>query len=122
MITHDKTIIDALNNSGKNIIFQPVSVFNSTGTQTEQELFKQYKRFCMRDNKFYYNYTFMKIPLRLYSQDRNNPTGAVYKEILDLHIRLVGNFDTAQEQIAVEQKHIEYQNTTPPQHHFTPIT
>lgn len=111
MITTADTIHDALR--GKNIIYRPVSL--------GERNFKDYAEFCRRDDKFYYNHTFMRIPMRLFAKDEGNPTGKVYAEICDLYYR---HFPMrhATEDIALEFAYIEYENTTKPQHDFLQIT
>lgn len=112
MITNADTIHDALR--GKNILYKHVCVLDKE--------FDKYKEFCLREDKFYYNHTFMPIPLRLYSRDANNPTGKVYTEICDMFIRLKGYKSVAIEHLAWENSYLEYHNTQPPHHNFLPIT
>lgn len=111
MITNADTIHDALR--GKNIIYRPVSF----GEQN----FEEYTQLCLRDEKFYYNPTFMRIPLRLFSKDEMNPTGKVYCEICDIYYKFHDMTRNVAQDVALELQHIKYENRQRPDFDFLPI-
>lgn len=108
MITTADTIHDALR--GKNIIYRPVS--------SVEHNFKDYAELCKRDDKFYYNHTFMRIPMRLFAKDEDNPTGKVYAEICDIYYKFHKMTRDVARDVSLEFACIKYENTKKPKHDF----
>lgn len=108
MITTADTIHDALR--GKNIIYRPVSF--------GEQHFNEYAELCMREEKFYYNPTFMRMPMRLFSKDESNPTGKVYGEICDIYYKFHKMTRDVARDVSLEFAYIKYENTKKPQHDF----